>query len=52
MHSGKPLYGKDHVSSPCAHEGDEFKPGETWWEPAVIVLPAPPGDGEAEAAAG
>lgn len=51
-HSGKPLYGKDHVSSPCAHEGDEFKPGEDWWEPAVIVLPAPPGEGEAQAAAG
>lgn len=51
-HSGKPLYGKDHVASPCAHEGDEFTPGEDWWEPAVIVLPAPPGEGEAKAAAG
>ncbi len=39
IHSGKPLYGKDHVSSPCAHEGDAFTPGEDWWEPAVEVLP-------------
>jgi len=38
-HSGKPLYGRDHIASPCAHEGDLFEPGETWWEPAVEVLP-------------
>lgn len=38
-HSGKPLYGKDHVASPCSHEGDVFTEGEGWWEPAVEVLP-------------
>jgi hypothetical protein len=38
-HSGKPLYGRDHIASPCAHEGDLFAPGETWWELAVEVLP-------------
>lgn len=41
-HRGKPLHGKDHVASPCPHEGDEFVPGEGWWEPAVEVLPPPP----------
>ena len=40
-HAGKPLYGKDHVASPCAHEGDAFAPGADWWEPAVEVLPEP-----------
>lgn len=48
-HAGKPLYGKDHVASPCSHEGDAFAAGEDWWEPAVEVLPPPPrdeGDGE------
>lgn len=49
-HKGKPLHGKDHVASPCAHEGDEFAPGEPWWEPAVQVLPPPP-EVEAEPAA-
>lgn len=39
-HKGKPMYGKDHVASPCSHEGDEFLPGEPWWEPALEVLPA------------
>lgn len=39
-HTGKPVYGKDHVS-PCVHEGDVFEPGEGWWEPAHEVLPAP-----------
>lgn len=39
-HEGKPLYGKDHVASSCAHEGEAFDPGESWWEPAVEVLPA------------
>lgn len=38
-HSGKPLYGRDHIASPCSHEGDLFAPGETWWELAVEVLP-------------
>ena len=41
FHSGKPLHGKDHVASPCPHEGEAFDPGESWWEPAVEVLPAP-----------
>jgi len=45
-HSGKPLYGKDHVAASCAHEGDAFAPGEGWWEPAVEVLPAPAAGGE------
>jgi hypothetical protein len=40
-HTGKPVYGRDHIASTCAHEGDLFKDGETWWEPAVEVLPAP-----------
>lgn len=40
-HSGKPLYGKDHVSSPCGHEGEVFAPGVDWWEPAVEVKPEP-----------
>ena len=39
-HRGKPTYGKDHVASPCSHEGEEFLPGEAWWEAAVEVLPA------------
>ena len=38
-HSGKPMYGKDHISSPCAHEGEVFDPTDSWWEPAVEVLP-------------
>ena len=38
-HSGKPLYGKDHIASPCAHEGEPFASGEPWWEPAVEVMP-------------
>jgi hypothetical protein len=33
------MYGKDHVSSTCAHEGEVFDPAEPWWEPAVEVLP-------------
>ena len=50
-HKGKPLHGKDHISAPCAHEGDEFAAGESWWEPAVAVLPPPP-EPETEATAG
>lgn len=38
-HAGKPEYGRDHVSSPCAHEGEPFEPGADWWEAAVEVLP-------------
>lgn len=38
-HSGKAMYGKDHISAPCAHEGDVFDPAAPWWEPAVEVLP-------------
>ena len=41
-HRGKPIYGRDHVASPCAHEGDEFQPGVEWWEPAVEILPPLP----------
>ena len=44
-HKGKPMYGKDHIASPCSHEGDEFLAGESWWEPAVEVLPAAPTGG-------
>ncbi len=40
-HTGKPVYGKDHIASTCPHEGDDFAPGESWWEPGVEVLPAP-----------
>lgn len=40
-HKGRPVYGRDHIASTCAHEGDVFAPGESWWEPAVEVL-APP----------
>lgn len=40
-HAGKPVYGKDHIAAPCAHEGQAFGPGAPWWEPAVEVLPAP-----------
>jgi|SRR6185295_3679654 len=38
-HVGKPMYGRDHIASPCAHEGDLFEAGASWWEPAVEVLP-------------
>jgi len=42
-HRGKPLQGKDHVASPCIHEGEEFSPEADWWEPGVEVLrPAVP----------
>jgi len=50
-HTGKPVYGKDHIAAPCAHEGDAFEPGEGWWEPAHEVLPAPSEATEAEATA-
>ncbi len=41
-HSSKPVRGKDHVASACAHEGEAFTAGADWWEPAVEVLPPPP----------
>ena len=41
-HSGKSLNGCDHVS-PCAHEGESFDDGESWWEDAVQVLPSSSG---------
>lgn len=40
-HVGKPVFGRDHVASPCAHEGRPFDAGAGWWEPAVEVLPPP-----------
>ncbi|MEE8137820.1 MAG: hypothetical protein V3T81_02960 [Thermoanaerobaculia bacterium] len=40
-HAGKPMYGKDHLAAPCTQEGEKFEVGESWWEPAVEVLPAP-----------
>ena len=49
-HNGKPLYGNDHIASPCAHEGEPFAPGADWWEPAVEVTPAPPAPAAAAAA--
>lgn len=52
-HAGKPMRGKDHIAAPCSHEGEPFDAGADWWEPAVVVLPAPaPSDEPAEAAAG
>jgi hypothetical protein len=43
-HAGKPSYGRDHVSSPCAHEGEMFAEDAGWWEAAVELLPAAPAD--------
>jgi hypothetical protein len=42
MHSGDPIYGRDHVASTCPYEGWTFEPDGSWWEAAVEVLPAPP----------
>ena len=39
LHRGKAMYGRDHIASPCTHEGDAFEEGANWWEPAVEVLP-------------
>jgi hypothetical protein len=39
-HVGKPLYGKDHISSPCSYQGEAFVEGADWWEAAVEILPA------------
>jgi hypothetical protein len=38
-HSGRPMYGRDHIASPCAHEGEKFQAEAPWWQPAVEVLP-------------
>lgn len=46
-HRDKPALGRDHVASPCTHEGEAFEPGGAWWEPAVEVL-APPAAAAAE----
>ena len=50
IHRGKGLYSKDHIASPCPHEGDRFQEGEDWWEPAVTVLPPVPEEAEGEGA--
>ena len=39
-HTGRPVYGRDHIASPCTHEGDVFEPGASWWEPGIEVLSA------------
>src|SRR5688500_14457037 len=39
LHSGDPIYGRDHVASTCAYEGWAFEAGADWWEPAVEMLP-------------
>jgi len=44
MHSGDPIFGRDHVASTCPYEGWAFEPGAGWWEPAVEVLPPPPAE--------
>jgi hypothetical protein len=41
-HEGKPNQGRDHVGSPCSHQGESFAEGAEWWEPAVEVLAAAP----------
>lgn len=43
-HTGRPVFGRDHIASPCAHEGEAFDPAESWWEPAVEVLPPAPAE--------
>ncbi|MDH3745445.1 MAG: hypothetical protein OES47_10130 [Acidobacteriota bacterium] len=43
VHAGKPMYGRDHVPSPCSHEGKRFAEGEDWWEPAVEIEPSEAG---------
>lgn len=40
-HVGKPMYGKDHVSSPCSQEGKAFADAAEWWEAAVEMRPEP-----------
>ena len=46
-HTGKPMYGKDHISSPCSYEGRKFESNKSWWEPAIEVL-SPESDSTAE----
>ena len=38
LHTGDPIYGRDHVASTCPYEGWAFEAGADWWEPAVEVL--------------
>lgn len=37
-HTGKSIDGRDHISPPCAHEGERFETGDDWFEDAVRVL--------------
>jgi hypothetical protein len=46
------MYGRDHVASPCAHEGEMFEAGADWWEPAVEIVPEALAAGAAELVAG
>ena len=39
-HVGRPIYGRDLVTSTCSYEGLPFEHGAAWWEEAVEVLPA------------
>ena len=55
LHSGDPIYGRDHVASTCAYEGWAFEAGADWWEAAVEMLPAAaasPANVKSEAPAG
>jgi hypothetical protein len=52
MHRGKPMYGRDHIASPCSHEGDVFEEGAAWWEPGVEVLPEAIAKAETDLVAG
>ena len=51
-HAGKGMYGRDHVASPCAHEGEMFEAGADWWQPAVEIVPEALAAGAAELVAG
>ena len=51
-HTGKGMYGRDHVASPCAHEGERFEAGADWWQPAVEIVPEALAAGAAELVAG
>ena len=46
------MYGRDHVASPCAHEGEVFELGADWWERAVEIVPEALAAGAAELVAG